>query len=32
MSPEFNALRLRPDLLKIYEIIRPGSRVLDLGA
>jgi methionine biosynthesis protein MetW len=27
-----NALRLRPDLLKIYEIIRPGSRVLDLGA
>lgn len=32
MSPEMNALRLRPDLLKIYEIIRPGSRVLDLGA
>lgn len=32
MSPEISALRLRPDLLKIFEIVRPGSRVLDLGA
>jgi len=32
MSPEMRAIRLRPDLLKIYEIVRPGSRVLDLGA
>lgn len=31
MSPEIEALRLRPDLLKIFEIITPGSRVLDLG-
>ncbi|MCX6338965.1 MAG: methionine biosynthesis protein MetW [Candidatus Aureabacteria bacterium] len=32
MSPEMSALRLRPDLMRIYEIIQPGSRVLDLGA
>lgn len=32
MSPDIPALRLRPDLLKIYEVIPPGSRVLDLGA
>jgi len=32
MSPEMTALRLRPDLMRIYKIIQPGSRVLDLGA
>lgn len=31
MSPELEALKLRPDLLKIFEIIKPGSRVIDLG-
>ena len=31
MSPEIEALRLRPDLLKIFSVIKPGSRVLDLG-
>ncbi|MDD5555644.1 MAG: methionine biosynthesis protein MetW [bacterium] len=32
MSPELETLRLRPDLMKIFEIIAPGSRVFDLGA
>jgi methionine biosynthesis protein MetW len=32
MSPEMAALRLRPDLMKIFEIVTPKSRVLDLGA
>ncbi|MCX6354314.1 MAG: methionine biosynthesis protein MetW [Candidatus Aureabacteria bacterium] len=32
MSPEMKAIALRPDLMKIYEIVQPGSRVLDLGA
>jgi methionine biosynthesis protein MetW len=32
MNPNFPVRHLRPDLRKIYEIIEPGSRVLDLGA
>lgn len=32
MSPEMAAIKLRPDLSKIFDIIAPGSRVLDLGA
>lgn len=32
MSPEMSALRLRPDLMRIYDIVQPLSRVLDLGA
>lgn len=32
MSPEMRAIRLRPDLMRIYDIVQPRSRVLDLGA
>jgi methionine biosynthesis protein MetW len=31
MPHELKALKLRPDLFKIYEIVKEGSRVLDLG-
>ncbi len=31
MSTKLKELKFRPDLLKIYEIIKMGSRVLDLG-
>lgn len=31
MTPEMEAIRLRPDLMKIFDIVENGARVLDLG-